>query len=775
MTHRGLRTTKVQPGPSFTTEFRSAWIPSLRISAVRFNGFGYDVDTAGYSAELDTHDQTLRVTVRADAARYQPGGTAHLAIQTRDASGAPVSASVIVRVIDEKLYAIGAAQDVDLLGDLYAPVSDGILWSGWSHRIPEQGGDGGDTTGGGGDERTDFRDWLLFRQVTTGSDGRASVDVPLSDDLTSWRALASGVDAKLDAGSGIANLRVGLPFFADAILGPTYLVGETPILRMRGFGSGLGASDQVTFQVSAPSLGLAPQTVTAKAFQAASVALPALPAGTHEIHIAASIGSGSARLQDALVRTIKVIPTRSMATRTSTAPLTAGFEIQGGTDGLTTMVLGDAGRGRVLPVLLGLADSAHDTGRLDETLAGAVAQTVLTDAFKMPASDVSVENLDLGPYERDQGLGLFPYASADLELSVFAALSDDPAVSRQDLEQYFGNVKGDTAETPERQRIALVGLAAIGDQVGSEIREAAADTSLTAIDRAWLAVGALATGDESLATDIERGILAADGQRLGPWVRVWTGDTESSATTTALLDMVAAGIGDPLAADLDAYIGANPPKDTLVDLQRAIAARDWAARTPGQDAVAALTVDGVTRQVAVKPLEPGWVVLTPAQLASAILAPVSGSIVVTTTWETPGAVAGLKPTGVDRFVRTVKPADAIGLTDAVIVQYQVFFTSDASRECWRLTDQVPSGLAPIAHPTPLGEGDPYPPGIGPFDITGQRVDFCVDPDDTMPTYRYVARVVSPGTFDWEPAVLQSSVVPEWGRTIPATEVTIANR
>ena len=253
-----------------------------------------------------------------------------------------MSASVIVRVIDEKLYAIGAAQDVDLLGDLYAAVSDGILWSGWSHRPPEQGGgDGGDTTGGGGDERTDFRDWLLFRQVTTGSDGRASVDVPLSDDLTSWRALASGVDAKLDAGSGIANLPVGLPFFADAILGPTYLVGETPILRMRGFGSGLGASDQVTFEVSAPSLGLAPQTVTAKAFQAASVAASG-PARRGPTRSTSPRASGPARrvCRTRSCARSRSIPTRSVATRTATAPLTAGFEIQGGTDGLTTMVLG---------------------------------------------------------------------------------------------------------------------------------------------------------------------------------------------------------------------------------------------------------------------------------------------------------------------------------------------------------------------------------------------------------------------------------------------------
>ena len=62
------------PARASRPTFRSAWIPSLRISAVRFNGYGYDVDTAGYSANLDTHDQTLRVTVRPTPRATSPVG-----------------------------------------------------------------------------------------------------------------------------------------------------------------------------------------------------------------------------------------------------------------------------------------------------------------------------------------------------------------------------------------------------------------------------------------------------------------------------------------------------------------------------------------------------------------------------------------------------------------------------------------------------------------------------------------------------------------------------
>jgi uncharacterized protein YfaS (alpha-2-macroglobulin family) len=59
-------------------------------------------------------------------------------------------------------------------------------------------------------------------------------------------------------------------------------------------------------------------------------------------------------------------------------------------------------------------------------------------------------------------------------------------------------------------------------------------------------------------------------------------------------------------------------------------------------------------------------------------------------------------------------------------------------------------------------------------VVGQRVDFCVyrDPRRPVQTLRYLARVVTPGAYRWEPAVLQSSLVPTQGTILPAFEVTI---
>src|SRR4029078_2678767 len=135
-----------------------------------------------------------------------------------------------------------------------------------SHRSPRAQGEygGGDTTGGG---RDDFRDSLLFTSVDTGSDGRASVTMHLSDDLTSWHVSASAIGAGLTAGEGTLLVTVGLPFFADATIAPEYLVSDRPEIGLRAFGTALTTTSKVTFAVDSDSLGLHADGLEADAFE----------------------------------------------------------------------------------------------------------------------------------------------------------------------------------------------------------------------------------------------------------------------------------------------------------------------------------------------------------------------------------------------------------------------------------------------------------------------------------------------------------------------------
>jgi len=197
------------------------------------------------------------------------------------------------------------------------------------------------------------------------------------------------------------------------------------------------------------------------------------------------------------------------------------------------------------------------------------------------------------------------------------------------------------------------------------------------------------------------------------------------------------------------------------------------------DAAATLTVDGVPSAVRIEASRPVTVVLTPAQARGASLAPVSGSVVVATRIDRPLDTDALEAPEWLSPARVVKPSSSIGVADTVVVLLRMQAPARASEGCWLVTEWVPSGLVPVT--APYGwqayedDGEDIAGGDGPWNVQGQRLDFCLQRhDDTTRevTLRYVARVVTPGTYAWEPAVVQSPLETGVGAVIPATTVTI---
>ena len=323
---RGLRSAAVQGSPSFSTRFTSALVPNARIMGVRFTGTGYEV-SGGFGADLRVEDRALDVTLTADRDRYQPGERVTVTVSTRTATGQPTSASVFVRAVDEKLFAMGAANMDDPLGELYASTGSGLVATGWSHASPlEDDGDGkGDTTGGGG-EREDFRDWLVARLVTTGADGRATVSFELSDDLTSWRVVGSAITSDLQAGVGHVHVPVGLPFFAEVVVAQEYLAVDRPAVRLRAYGSALRAGDPVRFTVTSGTVPLASVTADSTAFEAVEVELPAMPVGTHRLRVTATTPGRTPALSDTITRTFEVVKTRAIRSHVTSVPLNPGHD-----------------------------------------------------------------------------------------------------------------------------------------------------------------------------------------------------------------------------------------------------------------------------------------------------------------------------------------------------------------------------------------------------------------------------------------------------------------
>ena len=790
LAQQGLRETRVQKSPVFTDAFRAEWAPNISLAAVRFTGTTYEPAIAPHVLRFDASERELTVAVSTDAERYRPGGRATVSVTTTDASGRPVPATVFLRAIDEKLYAMDdAVGTTEPLSSLYTSVGAGILqtYATQPHPVPPAKGcywgEGGATGGGGGEAppwRDDFRDVLLFARVRTGADGEGTASIEISDDLTSWRVTAAAVTADLRAGTGQHDFAVGLPFFIEAPVATTFVAGDRPTLRVRAFGTALTAKNRVTFAVSVPALGMAPRRLTATGYGSAEVPLPVLPVGEHKVRITASTTSGGRTLQDALVRTVRVVGTRFTDRRTVVADLRDGVPVASG-DGVTSYYFTDAGRGRYLDTLYGLL---YESGaRVDAALAADVAWGILVDRLGMKAEDLPGQTFVPYAYQNLGGITLLPYSSPDLALSARVAFLAPDEFDRGGLQSYFYNIGEDPNETRERRAIALAGLAATGDDVLDQVRTMLADPNLTIREQLYLALAAAVLGDHATALAVERALLEQHGERLGQQLRLRVGASlDDTLEATALAAMVGAIVGDPVAPLAEAYVEANPGHDDLYSLQQVAFIDHALDRLPAEAGSFSYTVGGKRHVVDLGQGGSFWLELTPAQRAGFSAKVRSGRVSVAVTFEAPVEVASIARDPSVRIERVVIPSPPIPSRAPVEVMLRVTFDALALERCYWVTDIAPSGLVPTDRWLALGMGAYDSEAEGPWWVDGNRVGFCAcpsrgDPASGDPGRRtvemaYWARVVMPGTFRWEPALIHASGVTDRGAVIPETTVEI---
>ena len=784
---QGLRSAWVATAPRLDRTFGAADAPGVDAIGVHFTGRTYEPRATAHLG-FDTRQRSLTVKLSGDRAGYRPGETAAVTVRTTDEAGRPVPATVTLRVVDEKLFAMGAAQIADPLADLYIRVPSGVVRFGSTHQLPV-GGDGGgrgNTTGGGGAEaRDDFRDTLFFRQLQTDAGGGATVRFRLSDDLTAWHVSASAMTASLSAGEGQLLLPVGLPFFVDATIADVYLASDRPVIRLRAYGSALHAGDAVSFSVAAPSLGLVPTRVAGTAFRDVSLPLPPLSVGRHEIAIDASAAAaGGAVLADRLVRTVSVVRSRTTRTQTAFATLGANLVVPGGSD-VTTFTFTDAGRGRLIAPLTELATSGGS--RIDQAAAAAIARDLLLADFGFDPAMLPPDTFDPATYPVTAdngtageviatGLPLLPYGGPDARLTARVALVAADRFDQSALRDALIATRDLASTTPDLRIAALAGLAALGEPVLADLRSAAASAGLGIGERIDLALGFVAAGDDQAALAIERDLLATYGQQLGAWTRLRVGTTrDETIGASAGLALVAAGIGDPIASSLQAFVDDNPASDDLHVLERMGVIERMLARTPATAASFAWTVDGRRAVVDLAPGQAFTVALTAAQRATLRLESLSGQVGLAVSWSEPVDLTTLTPDPALGLARTITPAGTIGPDSLVVVEVTPTFGAQAILGAYQVTDVVPSGLSPVAR-TDGWVGDDGT--IGPYRIVGQEVDFWAwngPPATRVGRMRYLARIVTPGDYAWEPASMRLAAAPQDAAFTIPTRVTIADR
>jgi len=242
---------------------------------------------------------------------------------------------------------------------------------------------------------------------------------------------------------------------------------------------------------------------------------------------------------------------------------------------------------------------------------------------------------------------------------------------------------------------------------------------------------------------IERALLEAHGQRLGPWVRLEVGsDIDDTVDAARLLLVLSARLGEPFAADVARYLDDHPTKERSIALERLGYVEAMLERLPRTPTRFAWSVDRQRHEIRLRPGGAWSIVLTPQQRATFRLDPLEGHLAVVTAYSATDAPL---PTGsLATIERTVDPAGDASEARLVHVEISVTFDAQATFGCWLVTDVVPSGLVPLHR------------------WGGHEVTWCFDPRDDERSFRYTARVVSPGTYTWEPAVIQALDAPEVG-------------
>jgi hypothetical protein len=319
----------------------------------------------------------------------------------------------------------------------------------------------------------------------------------------------------------------------------------------------------------------------------------------------------------------------------------------------------------------------------------------------------------------------------------------------------------------------LAALAALGEPVMDDLQEARHVTDLSPMERIYLALGLQALGDDAGALEIERDLLDRDGETLGPWVRLRMGGSlPASLEATALLSVVAAGLGDPVAIGLAEYVQANPGRQSTQALELAAYAARGVERTPPGAVSFAYTVGGTRTVVALEPGEASTLSLTADQRNGLSAEAIAGQVAVAVEARVEVKPATLKPHAALTLKRTVPP-DPVPTSGFVIVDLTATFAAGALENgCYDVVELVPSGLAPLE----IGRGEIDERGvIGPSSVIGQEVTFCAANDPRTgrtARMRYAARVVNEGTFTWEPAVMQLAGAPEALAVTPAGTTTI---
>jgi len=786
----GILGAEVKSEPAYSKPFDASLSPNYYVEGVMFTGTAYI--RSGCNVPYDYEEKRLTIKVETDKEGYRPGETCKVFVTAEDPNGNPVSAMVNISLVDEALLKL-SGQYIDPLGQLYSWIGSGIIRystsrrnsPAYSVRAGTSYGIAVDTAAGekaaeapvpapsavadapkdaniseGVTLRSDFRDTACFETIKLDENGKGTLTFTLPDSVTSFRLVAAAISSDLHAGSETASTTVSMPFFINDAMSLTYLTGDKPYIGLTAYGQELEEDEEVYFEIRCKELGNYVQTASTKAFERVYIPLPKLSEGTYDLEIYAKSEGG---LADGIKRTIQVYDTYRTMETTSRKDLVPGVKVDAGDSGLTTIIVTDKGRGRLIAGLHGLAWGYGN--RLDQKLTAYHARKLLNEL--MNDADFHYEPIDpdaLSYRNDDGGYGILPYSSSDIRMSALLTPWLVDVADTTSLKMYFYNamLTDETINAP-----ALYGLTVLGEPVLAELETARNTENLSLSDYIFIGMAYQALGEAGTAMEIYNTRIVKHLEITDPYirVRVKNGDTDTSLEQTALLAAFTAGLGLDVSDRMYDYIVSRYSKNVYTGVEQLIYLSERLKTAAGDDVEFDYTYDGRSYQVK---LEKGGceLIRIPSVKAGEFrVTHVQGDASIISVYKAPlGRVA--ENDGNVEITRkyfnaiTGEETTTFKPNDIVRVEIKYAIRDAAIDNLYEISDYAPSGLKPISNPWSYG----IPKDFGWFyrNIDGQKVTFVVGKwydlvHDSRPL-TYYARVAGPGEYMAEGTVAQGSVV-----------------
>ncbi|WMJ76047.1 MULTISPECIES: Ig-like domain-containing alpha-2-macroglobulin family protein [unclassified Sedimentibacter] len=567
----GLVDYSVSENTDMKVKFDEDFIPNVYINGIYVkNGYMYpiaDYDVLYY----DNTERELKLDIKTDKERYEPGEEVTLKINASDEYGRPCRADVNISVVDEAYFAM-FPKDVYTLNALYSySWSDGLIRSYVSNIDLSEEKPQAEKGGGGGEDgifRDEFEDTNFFKTVTTDSKGNAEVKFKLADNLTSWRITYQGISDKLYAGSGTKNITVSLPFYVDMIMGSEYLLDDKISSAFRVFGTDIKDGDEVEYEITVIDKDTKKETAYAAAGYAGdytSIELGKLDEGQYDIYAKAKCGGN----QDGIREEFSVVDSAVYFNNTNYYRLSDSTVLDNVYSHAVITLFNES----TSDFYNSLRDiSFSDGNRIDQTVCSMLATEYINRYFDMDLYFDEEKMLnEISKYETESGgIKLFPYSSSDAQLTakLVHTLNSDYKESKMKL--YFNNILKEE-EYSSDTAAALWGLSKYKEPVLLAVRSLLESEELGIRDKIYLYLALAELGDNETAKKYYREITL-NLEESGDYLYYGNGESDlDNYEITALLAVLGCKVHDYDTSDrLFKYIYNEPSIYTLSNMEQLI-------------------------------------------------------------------------------------------------------------------------------------------------------------------------------------------------------------